>query len=99
MKTEKVREKYVLISKGITVIKRVLNLAGGSQVCHPECNEGSDFFLRGRKFFAKFILNLTSEQFLQSYLSVARRVEIGDEPDLTISHFPVKPVRTAVLIL
>ena len=44
MKTEKVREKCVLISKGITVIKRVLNMAGGSQVCHPECNEGSDFF-------------------------------------------------------
>jgi hypothetical protein len=43
MKTEKVREKYGLISKGTTVIKRLLNMAGGNQVRHPECNEGSDF--------------------------------------------------------
>ena len=38
MKTEKVREKYGLISKGTTVIKRLLNMAGGSQVRHPELN-------------------------------------------------------------
>ena len=36
-------------------------MAGGSQVCHPECNEGSYFFLRGREVLRGVYPELNNE--------------------------------------